>query len=107
MKPTLAEIATRDQAQALVRDLAAGGIAVVFVDYATAETRCCWCTCPPSAGDHECPGCPDEASAVLRVVPEADWLPPWPVCRSHRDAALRLFEAIVADAIATGVLRPD
>jgi hypothetical protein len=91
-----ADAAAHDQALAWVRDLAATGMPVLFIDIAQGQT-CCWCSCPNVADDnHICAGCPAPADAVLRVYPEPEIGDHWPVCRAHRDDALRVAEIFIA-----------
>lgn len=91
-----AEVAVHDQALAWVRDLSATGTPVLFIDIAQGET-CCWCSCPDLAADnHICSGCTAPADAVLRIYPEPEIGDHWPVCRAHRDDAMRVAQVFIA-----------
>ncbi|MFI0894864.1 hypothetical protein [Streptomyces sp. NPDC020983] len=89
-------VAARDQAQALVRDLATNGQPVLFADFSTGE-RCCWCNCPAAAPDTvACGGCARPASTVLRLYRDQAETDVWPVCAGHLDDARHLIAIYVA-----------
>ncbi|WP_329177852.1 hypothetical protein [Streptomyces sp. NBC_01477] len=91
-------VAARDQAQALVRDLAATGQPVLFADFPTGET-CCWCNCPAAAPDTvACGGCTRPAETVLRLYREGAETDIWPVCAGHLDDARHLIAIYASTA---------
>jgi hypothetical protein len=93
---TAVQVAARDQAEALVRDLAATGEPVLFADFATGET-CVWCDCSITAPDsNACGGCTALADTVLRLHRQGEDVDVWPVCRAHLDDARRVIAIYVA-----------
>lgn len=93
---SVAQVAARDQAQALVRDLSAGGTTVIFADYPAGQT-CCWCNCPATAPDTDpCGGCTAPAEAVLRVYSQPEDSGAWPVCGAHYDDCMHALQLLLA-----------
>lgn len=105
---TAAQIAVHDQASAFIRDLAAGGMPVLFADFPAGQV-CCWCNCSARAPETAaCPGCPEQADAVLRIylpaAQPAQYADCWPVCRAHHDDAMAAVQALVATLLTGAAL---
>lgn len=89
-RKTAARVAREDQGLAAARDHARRnpGTPVFFVAHADTGTQCCWCDCPYDGKHTEpgyvCPGCPEPATAVIRIL--ADKTGPdqsYPLCGRH------------------------
>lgn len=103
MKRSAAEIAAQDQAQALVRELAAGGMPVMFIADPNAPTSCVWCDCPDDAGpDHVHAGCTEQAEVELSISPPPPGRNSWPVCRGHYADAFRVVQLLLISAMPGG-----